>query len=66
MTDKQRSESIIQYINSRPALSIRAIERECEMPNSALWQAVKGYRSRIPDNHLDRLEEYLSLYGYVK
>lgn len=52
-----------RFIKKRKAFNLSAIERELEMPEGTLRHFIKERRA-IPEIHLEKLEEYMTAYGY--
>jgi hypothetical protein len=54
---------IIDWIAAHPAINIRALEKECNVPESTIKMALSGSRE-LPDKHLEAIKSVLKKYGY--
>ncbi len=63
MDNKKKSESIIDYLDKRPAIAITRLEAEAGIPKYTIHWA-KQKKSRIPDKHIDNIVKVLRRYGY--
>lgn len=62
---EKRIEEVLDFIRTRPLISVRELEREANIPFTTLHRALNGQRG-LPVKHLDNLESVLKNYGYHK
>lgn len=62
---KSKSQSIIEFLQSHPLISVNALEKMCNIPQSTINKAFSGSRE-IPDVHINNLEAILKKYGHSK
>ena len=58
-------DKIAKFIKDRPALKVRRIEIDCNVPVGTLSQRIR-YDIPLPKKYKEVLEDYLKLYGYKK
>lgn len=56
-------DDLINFLDERPAISVKKIEEESGMPQSYLGKIKRGERSLTKEN-IDRLIPVLKKYGY--
>lgn len=65
MIKKDRSEELRQWLGTRPELSINALEKSAEIPQSTLAKVVSPTIQRsLPRKHWEALEVVLRKYGW--
>jgi hypothetical protein len=58
------SDSIVNFLVSRPLISVRGLEKLCNIPDSTIRQAIAG-KKKIPDKHLRLIQKEIIMYGYL-
>ncbi len=59
------SDALIEYLKTHPLISLNALEKKLNIPQSTLSKAVKGHKSRsIPVGYWYALSLELRDYGY--
>lgn len=60
---KSKSQEIVSFLQSHPLISINALEKMCNIPQSTIGKALSGARE-IPLIHIENLENILKPYGF--
>lgn len=59
------SNALIEFLKTHPLISLNALEKKLNIPQSTLSKAVKGHKSRsIPIGYWYKLSFELKEYGY--
>ena len=58
---KTKTESLVAWLNDRPALNIKKLEEEAAIPFTTITQALRG--REIPEKHWPAIVATLKKYG---
>lgn len=53
---------IVNFLRTRPLISVNALEKQCDLSQGTISKAVAGLRS-IPEHHFEIIEFALKKYG---
>lgn len=59
-----KAQHLRDWLNAHNIISISKLESVCKIPKDTI-RHFKEERRNIPDKHLEKIENQLSLYGYL-